>query len=174
MFNFDESFNLIEEAITENYIDEEMKEEELTNGDLVDIFESIMMDFLTEDEYNDFIASESYKEAINELVGDEVVEEAVRTRVKLSMEDEIRRLAKIAVFKIARQKKLLKMKKLEKAWANARRLEGELAKELGPEAIKMAKSQYANARKNQMEKETNKAKAANTTHRKSFFKYVKK
>ena len=101
----------------------------------------------------------------------------MKTKVKLNVFDEIKRLAKIAVLTVTRRKKLAKMSKLEKTWAKARKLEAELSREVGAEAIKMARAQYNASKKAKangtLKKAMSKKKNSTDGSTKGFFKYVK-
>ena len=103
--------------------------------------------------------------------------ETMKSKVRLNVLDEIKRLAKIAVFTLARRKKLAKMTKLEKTWAKARKLEAELSRELGAEAIKMARTQYNASKKAKtngtLKKAVTKKKNSADGATRGFFKYVK-
>ena len=69
------------------------------------------------------------------------------------------------------------MTKLEKTWAKARKLEAELSRELGAEAIKMARTQYNASKKARTNGTLKKAMAKKKNiadgSTKGFFKYVK-
>lgn len=181
MFKFDDNGELIQESVTESTMFDS-EEIELDDEDNILLFEALLLDVMTEEEYKAYTESSEYIEDLKSIYNIDVTKarpviETVRSKVKLNVLDEIRRLAKIAVYTIARRKKLTKMAKLEKTWAKARKLEAELSKELGAEAIKMAISQHNAAKKAKANGTLKKAmaKKKNSTNGfgKGFFKYVK-
>lgn len=181
MFKFDDNGELIQESVTESTMFDS-EEIELDDEDNILLFEALLLDVMTEDEYKAYTESSEYIEDLKNIYNVDInkarpVIETMKTKVKLNVFDEIKRLAKIAVFTIARRKKMAKMTKLEKTWAKARKLEAELSRELGPEAIKMARTQYNAAKrardngtlKKAMAKKKNGAEGST----RGFFKYVK-
>lgn len=151
MFKFDDNGELIQESVTESAMFDS-EEIELDDEDNILLFEALLLDVMTEEEYKAYTESSEYIEDLKSIYNIDInkarpVIEAMKTKVKLNVFDEIKRLAKIAVFTLARRKKLAKMAKLEKTWAKARKLEAELSRELGAEAIKMARTQYNASKK---------------------------
>lgn len=181
MFKFDDNGELIQESVTEsNMFDSE--EIELDDEDNLLLFEALLLDVMTEEEYKAYTESSEYIEDLKSIYNMDInkarpVIENMKTKVKLNVFDEIKRLAKIAVFTIARRKKLAKMTKLEKTWAKARKLEADLSRELGPEAIKMARAQYNAAKRARangtLKKAMTKKKSSAEGSTKGFFKYLK-
>ena len=181
MFKFDDNGELIQESVTESTI-YDSEEIELDDEDNILLFEALLLDVMTEEEYKAYTESSEYIEDLKSIYNIDVTKarpviETVRSKVKLNVLDEIKRLAKIAVFTIARRKKLAKMTKLEKTWAKARKLEAELSREVGAEAIKMARTQYNASKKARTNGTLKKAMAKKKNiadgSTRGFFKYVK-
>lgn len=181
MFKFDDNGELIQESVTESTMFDS-EEIELDDEDNLLLFEALLLDVMTEEEYKAYTESSEYIEDLKSIYNMDInkarpVIENMKTKVKLNVFDEIKRLAKIAVFTIARRKKLAKMTKLEKTWAKARKLEADLSRELGPEAIKMARAQYNAAKRARangtLKKAMTKKKSSAEGSTKGFFKYLK-
>lgn len=181
MFKFDDNGELIQESVTESTMFDS-EEIELDDEDNILLFEALLLDVMTEEEYKAYTESSEYIEDLKSIYNVDIdkarpVIETMKTKVKLNVFDEIKRLAKIAVFTIARRKKLAKMTKLEKTWAKARKLEADLSRELGPEAIKMARAQYNAAKRARangtLKKAMTKKKSSAEGSTKGFFKYLK-
>ena len=181
MFKFDDNGELIQESVTESAMFDS-EEIELDDEDNILLFEALLLDVMTEEEYKAYTESSEYIEDLKSIYNIDInkarpVIEAMKTKVKLNVFDEIKRLAKIAVFTLARRKKLAKMTKLEKTWAKARKLEAELSRELGAEAIKMARTQYNASKKAKangtLKKAMSKKKNSTDGATRGFFKYVK-
>ena len=158
------------------------EEIELDDEDNILLFEALLLDVMTEEEYKAYTESSEYIEDLKSIYNIDInkarpVIETMKSKVRLNVLDEIKRLAKIAVFTIARRKKLAKMTKLEKTWAKARKLEAELSRELGAEAIKMARTQYNASKKAKtngtLKKAVTKKKNSADGATRGFFKYVK-
>ena len=181
MFKFDDNGELIQESVTESTI-YDSEEIELDDEDNILLFEALLLDVMTEEEYKAYTESSEYIEDLKSIYNIDInkarpVIETVKSKVRLNVLDEIKRLAKIAVFTLVRRKKLAKMTKLEKTWAKARKLEAELSRELGAEAIKMARTQYNASKKAKtngtLKKAVTKKKSSVDGATRGFFKYVK-
>ena len=177
VYYFDKNGELVDdrESVLESFGED--NDTELDLEDKILLFEAMMRDILGVDEFRAYVESNEYQRDLVAMFGESelVTTESVRSRIRLSTFDELKRLAKMAVYTIARKKKNPKMKKIENLQKKLRKLEAELAKEHGTEAIRMAKDQLAHAKKNVASNTAKKAvKKAEPSATKNFFRYVKK
>ena len=121
------------------------------------IMEVVLREGLSENELQEFLENQH---EIDTALGEEILTE--KTIVRLDKYAKLNQAQKIAVFTIAREKKDVKFKKLLTVWAMERRLENELFKKYGNEALRVAKKQVAKAGKSKsskIKKAANKLKA---------------
>ena len=106
MFKFDDDGELIQESVTESAMFDS-EEIELDDEDNILLFEALLLDVMTEEEYKAYTESSEYIEDLKSIYNIDInkarpVIETVKSKVRLNVLDEIQRLAKIAVFTIAR------------------------------------------------------------------------
>ena len=133
---------------------------EVTTEDMQYIIEGMLADMSEEELLEAFGDDEAIKIAVEEGF---LTEAAVkRYIVKLDKQKRMNQATKMAVFKIARDKKDPKMKKLMWVWKMERQLEDELYKKYKSEATKRAKTTVSKAmssKSNIVTKAASKAKA---------------
>ena len=133
---------------------------EVTTEDMQYIIEGMLADMSEEELLEAFGDDEAIKIAVEEGF---LTEAAVkRYIVKLDKQKRMNQATKMAVFKIARDKKDPKMKKLMWVWKMERQLEDELYKKYKNEATKRAKTTVSKAmssKSNIVTKAASKAKA---------------
>ena len=172
MFKFDKEGNLIEEEVSLESADGtiEIDPEVMSEEDRCLIIEAALLDSMSRDELKAYLESDEFQQDVE----NGVLTESIKTKVKLNRYAEEKRRAKMAVFSIARERKDPEMRKLEKAWAKARKAEEKLAKKYGTEALKRARKAMA-AKKNEASNAVKKATTNTAEDRslKGMFKYVK-
>ena len=96
MFKFDDNGELIQESVTESAMFDS-EEIELDDEDNILLFEALLLDVMTEEEYKAYTESSEYIEDLKSIYNIDInkarpVIEAMKTKVKLNVFDEIRDL----------------------------------------------------------------------------------